>query len=449
MKPIESPESSSPIVTRAVAAALQNQFCGSYEFSAWQKAALRLLGYLPQSAGQFAISRFEMLSGLPPKSMDEFNLNDTLNLRLRDYDSLNGKFPAITVGVAQGGAAAALSVALDALFLPQAFVFTLKGGSKRGDVKEYLNRSLDRALQIADRNPGLMTIQHYDPIHDGWMTRYVNHLRIKLIDLPEAYAEFIRERLAPGGSIIYLEGGVSWLRYRLGVRSVFQVGGWGGIADEEFLSGSDRIRAYAKSAGMPIGAWRLNDYPLERGPESEWGSEPGLAEALEAFCDREGYRFVRIRKDQPHEFSRLTFNAMKYLIEKQGEEPRGVVVEMFSQFDTTALFKGSLIPLWLVFNTEDAYEFLKEMKPRFLKRRPIFFSPLSTFSFTPDIVPYKQWVDLLKLYVWINIGARESHYPADTRALVEWQKHLRYFVERNPAPIQFKLTVDELRRING
>jgi hypothetical protein len=444
---IESPESSSPIITRAVAAGLQGRPCDVYEFPAWQKAALRLLGVFPQEAARFAISRFESLSGLPPKSLDLFSLNDVIAARLKDYADLDGPFPALTLGVAQGGATSALALALGGPFLPQAFVFTLKGGSVRGDADEYLKRSLDRALTIADRNPGLMTIQHYDPIHDGWMTRFVNHLRVKIIDLPEAYAEFIRKRLAPGGSIVFLDGGASWLRYRLGERSVFQVGGWGGISAEEFLEGSERIRVYARKAGLSHSDWRLKDYPLERGPESEWGSEPGLAEALESFCKREGYRFVRIHKDEPHGFSRLAFSAMRQLLAKENREPAGTVIEMFSQFDTSACFQGGLLPLWLVFNTRDALEFLKEMKPQIPKRKPIFFSPLSTFSLTPDIVPYKEWVQVLKLYVWINIGARESHYPADARALVEWPKLLRAWVQRNPAPVHARLTADELMEL--
>ncbi len=127
-------------------------------------------------------------------------------------------------------------------FLPQAFVVSLKRGSYTGDVNEYLHRSLDTALRIAENNPGLMTIQHYDPVHDGWMTRFINHLRFKLLDLPPAYAEFIRSNLEPGGAVVYLDSGASWLRYRLGPRSVFQVGGWGGISPEEFLEGSERIR---------------------------------------------------------------------------------------------------------------------------------------------------------------------------------------------------------------
>ncbi|MBE3066982.1 MAG: hypothetical protein IMZ73_06080 [Chloroflexi bacterium] len=445
MPALESNESSSPIVTRAVAAGLRGEFCDNYEFPGWQKTLLTMLGALPQGAARFTISRFESINGLHPKVMDAFSVDELVRQRLGDYAQLSGNFPAITVGAALGGASAYLSLALGGPFLPQAFVTTLKRGSLTGDVNEYLHRSLDTALRIADENPGLMTIQHYDPVHDGWMTRFVNHLRFKLLDLPPAYAGFIKSRLEPGGAVVYLEGGASWLRYQVGPRSVFQVGGWGGISTEEFLEGSDRIRIYARKAGLKFTDWKLKDYPLECGPESEWGSEPGLDAALEAFCKREGYRFVRIPLPHPNDFSRLAFAAARRLLEKEGRQPAGVLVEMFSQFDANAARQAGLLPLWLIFNTHDSLEYLKEMRAQFPAGKPVFFSPLATFSVTPDLVPWQDWEAALADIEWINIGTRPSHYPADARALVKWVEPLRKWVEENRQPVTGRLEADELQ----
>lgn len=447
MPALESNESSSPIVTRAVAAGLHGEFCDNYEFPGWQKMLLIMLGALPQGAARFSISRFESISGLPPKVLDDFSVDELVRQRLGDYKQVSGTFKAITVGAALGGATSYLSLALGGPFLPQAFVTTLKRGSQTGDVNEYLHRSLDTALRLADENPGLMTIQHYDPVHDGWMTRFVNHLRFKLLDLPPAYADFIRSRLEPGGSVVYLEGGASWLRYRVGPHSVFQVGGWGGISAEEFLEGSDRICEYAKRAGLKITDWRLKDYPLERGPESEWGSEPGLDTALEVFCKREGYRFVRIPLPHPNDFSRLAFAAAQKLLVKEGRNPAGVLVEMFSQFDANAARQAGLLPLWLIFNTHDSLEYLKEMQAQFPPGKPVFFSPLATFSMTPDLVPWADWEAALAGIAWTNIGTRPSHYPADARALVKWFVPLRKWVEKNRNPITTRLEAEELQSL--
>jgi hypothetical protein len=277
------------------------------------------------------------------------------------------------------------------------------------------------------------------------MTRFVNHLRFKLLDLPPAYAGFIKSRLEPGGAVVYLEGGASWLRYQVGPRSVFQVGGWGGISTEEFLEGSDRIRIYARKAGLKFTDWKLKDYPLECGPESEWGSEPGLDAALEAFCKREGYRFVRIPLPHPNDFSRLAFAAARRLLEKEGRQPAGVLVEMFSQFDANAARQAGLLPLWLIFNTHDSLEYLKEMRAQFPAGKPVFFSPLATFSVTPDLVPWQDWEAALADIEWINIGTRPSHYPADARALVKWVEPLRKWVEENRQPVTGRLEADELQ----
>ncbi len=447
MSALESAESSSPIVTRAVAAGLRGEYAENYRLPAWQKAFLLGLGALPQGAARFALSRFQRFSGLPAHALDDFRIETLIGERLADYDGLEGPFPAVTVGAALGGATAYLSLAVGGPFLPQAFVVSLKGGAPDGDVRRYLNRSLALARRIAAADPRLFTIQHYDPIHDGWLTRYVNHLRFKLLDLPPAYAEFIQQRLKPGGAVIFLEGGAQWLRYRLGERSVFQVGGWGGLPPEEFLEGSERLRAYARRAGLKSSDWKLDDFPLERGPESEWGSEPGLGEALNAFCQQEGFRFVRLSLAHPHDFSRLAFAAADKMLAKEGRQPAGTLIEMFSQFDATAALQTGLLPLWLVFNTQDSLEFLNAMRPRFPTGKPVFFSPLATFSLTPDLVAWQDWQSALDGLTWTNIGARPSHYPADARAVVRWVHPLRAWAARNHHPIRSRLTAEELQEL--
>jgi hypothetical protein len=445
--PYESPESSSPIVTRAVAAGLQAQYCDNYPLSAWQKAALLALGRLPQGVARFVISRVQAGAAIAPECLGDFSIDRLIRMRLEDYARLAGRFPAITIGTALGGPSTHLSLALGGPFLPQAYVLTLRGGSLDGDVGRYFRRSADLALRLADENPGLMTIQHYDPVHDGWLTRHVNHLRFKLIDLPEQYAEFIQQKLEPGGTVVYLEGKAAWPRYRIGARSVFQVGGWGGIPAEEFLEGSQRLRAYARRAGLSHADWHLDGFPLERGPESEWGAEPGLAEALQGFCRRQGYRFVRIPFSEPKALSRLAYLAIERLLEKEGCEPSGVLIEMFSQFDATASRQSGLLPLWLVFNTRDSLEFLREMRPRFPLDKPVFFSPLATFSITPDLVPYAEWAAALEGLGWYNVGARASHYPADARALVKWAEPLRQWAGKHRQPVKRRLTAEELVRL--
>jgi hypothetical protein len=447
-KPAESRESSSPVVTKAVAAGLMGQSCEVYSFSNLERLGLKAVGALPQAVGRWLIPRIQPQTAYSAEAVGRISIEDLVAERVRDYDKLDGKFPAVLMGVAQGGTTAHLALDLGAPFLPQAFVLTLKDGSYDGRVEPYFQRSADLALQFARRQPNVMTIQHYDPIHDGWLTRFVNHLRIKLIDLPEAYRHFLRERLEPGGAVVYLDGGASWLRYRVGERSVFQVGGWGDISPEEFLQSSERIQAYCKKIGMESSSWKLPGYPLEWGPESEWGSEAGLGDALEHFCHEEGFEFVRISMADPNDFNRLAFAASWECLRREGKEPAGVAVEMFSQFDATAVRRGNLLPLWLIFNTTDSVRFLKQMAPSFPKGEPIFFSPLATFSLTPDLAAWEDWESALSGLDVRWMGSRKSHYPADARALLDWAAPLHEWVaQQNAAPVTARLSGRDLLRL--
>jgi hypothetical protein len=444
---LESLESSSPIVTRAVAAGLHGGYCNSYTFSLIQRIGLKALGRLPQSAARFVVSRIETLTGLDPKLLEGLSIERLAQERMNDYSAVQGPFPSVVVGAPLGGASAHLSLALGGPFLPQTFVTTLRGGSPDGDVQIYFQRSAELAHRIASDNPNVLTIQHYDPIHDEWMTRYVNHLRFKLLNLPPAYADFIRHNLVPGGSVCYLDCQAQWLRYRVGERSLFQVGGWGDISPQEFLEGSERIQNYCRTIRLPKSDWRLDGYPLESGPESEWGSEAGLGEAIENFCEKEGFRFVRITLSEPHDYSRLAFFAYAHLLRQEERQPAGVLIEMFSQFDAFAAIQAGLLPLWLVFNTWDSLYFLKSMRQQFPEDKPVFFSPLSSFTKTPDLVPWQDWEVALQDLNWKNIGARPTHYPADALALTNWADPLRRWVAQNRHPIHTRLEAQTLLQI--
>lgn len=441
----ESPESSSPIITKAVAAGLAGETAENYNFPDWQKSILLKLGMLPQIFGRTVISNFQAISGIPGEELSSFSIDDLIKNRIDDYKLSKSQFPVITVGTGAGGATTYLSLALNAPFLPQAFVLTLKGGSYRGNANDYLQRTINLAHEITNKDKNLVTIQHYDPVHDGWLTRFVNHIRFKLINLPASYAEFIKAHLTKNGTVVFLDGGARWMRYKVGPRNYFQVGGWGDIPSEEFLTGSPRLEHYAKITGLQHDKWGLDtdQYPLEIGPESEWGSEPGLAETLEIFCQSEGYNFVRITCPEPYDFSKLAYAAAELMLKKDGRQPSGVFVECFSQFDASSALQSGLLPLWLVFNTTDGARFLKERAKTFPQGIPVFFSPLSTFSLTPDIAPWSDWEDALSSN-FINIGARKSHYPADTKALITWAEPLRAWVKANYAPIQSRLSALEL-----
>ncbi|HWQ04760.1 MAG TPA: hypothetical protein VN452_05355 [Longilinea sp.] len=416
-------------------------------FSRFEQLGLRILGRFPSRFAQAIVPRVQRSSGLNYKIASSITSAELIANRLGDYRQLHRMFPAAVIGVAQGGATAHLARLLCAPFLPQAFVLTLRGGSPHGDAQEYFQLSKDLAAHITNRNPEFISIQHFDPVHDGWLTRSLNHLRLKLIEMPDAYRSFIRSHVVPGGDVVYLDGGATWLRQKVGLRNYYQAGGWGAISAQEFYYGSQRLEQYSAHEKLTASSWRLPDFDIESGPESEWGSEDGLAESLEEFCLQEGYRFCRICFESPNQFSLLAFLAYQQFLVDQGIQPSGVVVEMFSQFDPSIVHLAGLLPIWLIFNTRDSLEFLNRMLTQVPVNLPVFFSALSTFSNTPDMVNWDEWTNALAGWQWINAGARGSHYPADTLALLDWKKPLQHFCSLSNVHPKGRLTGDQMALI--
>jgi len=445
---LESRDSSSPIITRAVAAALAGQTLDVFTFARWQKLILSLANRLPQRAA-IALARWDSgRCGLPISMAKALVLDDLLQERLRDYSDLEGKVDSVVIGAALGGAAAHLCASLGAPFLPQPFILGFKGGSPDDDIHQHLENALEIAQGIADGNPGLLLISHFDPIHDGWLTRNITHMRIKLRYLPNSYAQFIKKHLRPGGSIVYLDCGLTWPQYELSPHHHFQVGGWGGLQPHEYLDGSEQIDAILAQRGSPHrGPWRLDGVPLQQHPESEWGTTPGLGSALSEFCCREGYAFLRLQLPHPDDFSHLAFLAQLERCRLQGIEPQGVIVETFTQYAPTMADRASLLPLWLIFNTWDSLAFLERMMAKFPADKPVFFSGLITFSETPDMVPFEEWNQVLQQFRWVNIGPRAARYPADLEALWRWPEALRRWVADHPKPLTKHLVPSQLEHL--
>jgi hypothetical protein len=169
----------------------------------------------------------------------------------------------------------------------------------------------------------------------------------------------------------------------------------------------------------------------------------GLRGGLRNLDGRSEVSFVRCAPC-PLDYSRLAFQAAASALLEAGREPAGVLIETFTQFDATAVQMAGLLPLWLVFNTQDSLNFLKEMVPHFTAGKPVIFSPLATYSLTPDMDRWQEWETALEGLAWRNIGARPSHYPADALALATWSAPLRRWVADHRQPERVQIRAEDL-----
>ncbi len=433
----ESAESASPVITRLIAGVLRGEHERVFNFAPWERLGMQLLNRLPVGIAQAVVRAQFSLSALSPEIAKGLTAEAIAEQRLRDYQALDERYPVVVIGAALGGAAAHIAAVLRGPFLPQPFILGLRLGSEDESLARHLAVTTPVAEAILKGDYRVSAISHFDPIHDGWLTRTVSHLRLKLIDLPRAYQAFIQDHLEPGGTILYLECTAQWPQLPLSERFSCQIGGWGGISPQEYLEGSERIDQFLIAAGSSHrGGWGVSGITPEMAPESEWGSAPGLGEASRNYAEQRGYRFQRVTLDHPHDFSRLALAAHRLLYEQLGLTPRGLLIETFTQYDPYLVLQAALLPLWLVFNTSDSLRFLRHALRDIPEALPTYFSGLTTLSRTPDMVPWEGWVDALEGRDWVSIGAGPRRYPEDLVALFRWDQRLR---ERLPHPPQTPL----------
>lgn len=440
---IESVDSSA-VAMRSVATALREQFLRPYEGTAFEEALAQVVALFGQRVSSWAIEQAIRDSGTDPAVAERVRSADLARWAVSLYDGLGGPFDALVIGAPNGGVAN-LAVALGAPFLSEHFVSAFRVRAHVDDIAAHKSQGDPLVRAILANNTDLLAIQHYDPLHDRFLVRYVNHIRVKLLDLPEEYRAFIHERLRPGGTLVFVDCRYPWRQYRVGERHMFQVGGLGAVTDEDFIAGNSRIEAMQRAERSPfIGGWSLKGLPLVAQPESEWGTPPEFRAAVEEFARKNGYRFLALVADHPEWYAELTFRANVRLCEREGVEPQGVIVECFTQTNPIAARRSGLLPLWLPWNCVDSLPFLRRMTAEFPRGKPVVFTPLANFTRTYDLATLEQYREILSDFPLILLGMNPRLYPADPTSLFRTARELERWCAAHPAPMQAHLTADEL-----
>ena len=441
--PIETTDSSA-VCMRSVAAALRGRFLDPFRLSALERVGLSAVALFGPEPVRRAVGYGVRFRGTDPSWADRVTAEHLARWAVSLYDGLDGPFDAILIGAPNGGVAH-LAAALGAPFLSQHFLISFRDPTEPDDIGTYFEHGTALARRILRREPMVSVVNHYDPLHDRFLVRWVNHIRLKLLDLPEAYRTFIRQRLRPGGALVFIDCRYPWLQYRVGPRHTFQVGGLGGVSDREFLEGRPEIEALR---GAP-GGWSLPDLPLEQQVESEWGAAPPLREIVETFARANGYRFLALEGDHPEWYARLALDAHRRLSEREGREPQGVLVEMFTQSNPVAPLRSRLLPLWLPFNCADSLRFLRRMREHLPPDRPVLLTPISNFVLTFDTAGWSAYQDALAGMEVRVLGVRRRLFPSDPAGMWRPASALARWCREHPDPVMVRLSVEDLGRLVG
>jgi hypothetical protein len=370
--------------------------------------------------------------GNSPRQLASLEVGSLCGWCLRQYPA--SRYKAIIVGSPNGGIAH-LAALLRAPFLTSSFgVSFARAKSDPDDLAAYqeFGRRLAEPILQSRRGEEFEVINHYDPLHDRNLVKYVNRLRIKLWELPQAYQEFILRNLAPQGKIILVSCNYRWLQYVLGERFFLQIGGLGGISPQEYLE-----------------RWNL-DLPLQERQESEWGCPEGFASSVREFAARRGIELVEIGFAHPQEYSLLAYRAY---LECEGVRKEVVFLDSFNHQNPRTNIQTGIPGLWLPFNTEDSLAFAREFLDLEGKRfKKIYLTVLPSFARSPDTPTLDRWLQALsghgKVEVKLELLGISSHlFPADTLAPFRLVAQLERLRQRYRLPKPLELGLSTLERL--
>jgi hypothetical protein len=354
------------------------------------------------------------------------------------------QYPAVAVG-SSNGAAIHLWSALGIPWLPQTFLVPVaRSGIHPDEPREEMRWAEPNAALVLEKNPDLELHHMQDPVQDRLMVKRMSYFRFKRRTLGAAYERFLRECLAPDGTIVIVECGLQWPTIRRGDRYTFQFGALGGATAEEMMHGGNRVEAYLRHHGSRRARWEPQ--PADgTSPEAEWGFAPSLRDDVQRFAQRHGFRVQRVVFEQPEDMSPMVADLYRWWYQRLGVTDNRLVVDSFILMEPYWTSQTRSVPFWMVFNTEGSFQALEG----YLGKAPAFDELLITlFSHGVDsigLVPIEQWRSLFpRAQTRADfIGVDEASFPRDFAVFVRYHFDFLHKIRtRYPSPPA--LTLKEL-----
>ena len=436
---------SSAAQTRALAAALRGEHFDPFDLNLLQRSAMRFYSHAPRELIGLGAALAPAFIGLPGriayKVRTEHMAHDVAGL------FPDRKYGTMLLGAPNGGVSH-LGAIMDAPFLTSHFLLCFRHPKHADDVYSCARTGRRLARRILRNNPDVHAVVHFDPLHDRPVVVFITHIRLKLLKMPDAYAAFIRRNLAPGGALVLINCTYPWLQYRLRRDIAFQVGGLGGVADSEFLVGSDAVDAYQREQQSPLRrGWRLKNaqHRLAPAPESEWGAMPEFNAAAARFARENGFRLITLTADHPAAFSRLSFEMHRRASRMDGVEPSYLFADCFSQVDPFVNLSARVLPLWLPYYDTHSMDFAREILDTVPRHTRCLLTMHPSFAEPFDMQPLEQWIRLFTLDRPPRLmGIDTDRFPLDLTYTYDFVPQLKRFAAMHSDPVQTRLQPHDL-----
>ena len=394
-----------------------------------------------------------LAQGIPPKKVPEISLDAIDEWVVSEYtpDEGGAGFPAVVIGCA-GGPAFFLAAALGVPFLPQTTLVAVRDGATHpDDPRQALQNWESVTAEIARRNPRAAVFHMHDPVQDRPMMKQVAFFRLKRRELGPAYEGFLRDHLAPGGTIIQVENTRDWRVTEVGIdevpgRAFFQFGCLGGIPEEEFHAPGERIAAFLEQEGSAYRRWDPPQ-PTGRRPDGEWGWDPALGEDIARFAERAALQRRRLVQNEPQDASAFIAELYRSWYRRIGWQADRLLAQTYGHVDPYWTVRTGSVPFWNRFHEEPTYQVLRDYLQAAAEYREVRISLFAHGVESPGLVSYADWDGLAREFAAATgevIGVDPEAYPLDTGANFRYQKAIESLPQRREFPEP--LTVDDVDR---
>ena len=342
----------------------------------------RAINALPVAVRQKLYAASGILDAISPAGLDSLDADEFCHWVYNLYPKQT--YPAIAIG-SSNGALIHLCAALGIPWLPQTMLIPVR---KPSDI------SVDEPLQTMEwavkpgeaflrANPDWQLHHMMDPIHDRLRTQHIAYFRTKKLRLGAWYERFISERLAPGGMLLIFDCQKSWQAVTLGERHYFQLGGDGGIEDQEYYQGSERVAEYLRHQKATINPWRTPT-PTGEQPEAEWGFAPALLSDIDRFSQQQGFGTQTLSFTGAQDPSDWVADLHRWWYPQVGIPDNRLLVQSFSMQEPYWVLKTGSVPYWMMFSVDTATQTLEEYLKDASTFDEIYITMLSHGNRTPD-----------------------------------------------------------------
>lgn len=320
-------------------------------------ALLAALNRLPEGVREHAYAMSGVGESIPRSRAGEIDAEEVASWVVDHYPKR--RYPVIFVG-SSNGALVHLAAALDAPWLPQTLLFPIRRrGVDRDDPRSELRAGLGPGDALLDNNRGLALHHMHDPNQDRLMIAGMSYFRTKFRHLPAAYERFLRESLAPGGTLVTVECDLHWPSTRVNDRHFFQFGAYGGATFEEYHSGGPRVAEMLREYGSQQRSWDPPETDVADAPEAEWGFDTALLADLARFSREQERPLRRLRFAGPEDLSPAVANLYRDWYARRGLPTNRLLGESFLLMEPWWALRTGSVPYWLAFNTLGSHRSLR------------------------------------------------------------------------------------------